>query len=180
MCVSRKKRKENAVPATTTAKSSSSSSKSSSSGERERGKGGSSAFQPAVARHSLKRLALSKVTEENGERTLSREHFFEVCSGGGGRKSWVEKKKKRGKKNAADSHVFLFYFSLEFARADEIVSTSAAGSRKLPREFSLEEEIRIWKSVFGGGGSDDSGGGSSSATTSAKKGEKRGEKLQLC
>jgi len=125
---------------------------------------------------------LSKVTEENGERNFSREHFFEVRSGGGGRKSWVEKKKKkkRGKKNAADSHVFLFYFSLEFARADEIVSTSAAGSRKLPREFSLEEEIRIWKSVFGGGGSDDSGGGSSSATTSAKKGEKRGEKLQLC
>jgi hypothetical protein len=65
---------------------------------------------------------------------------------------------------------------LEFAHADEIVSTSAAGSR----EFSLEEELRIWKSVFGGGGSDDSGGGSSSATTSAKKGEKRGEKLQLC
>lgn len=110
-------------------------------------------------------------------------NIFEVLGGGGGRKSRVEKKKKkkkRGKKNAADSHVFLFYISLEFAHADEIVSTSAAGSRKLPREFSLEEEIRIWKSVFGGGGSDDSGGGSSSATTSAKKGEKRGEKLQLC
>ena len=43
------------------------------------------------------------------------------------------------KANASDSRVFLFYFLLEFAHADEIVSTSAAGSR----EFSLEEEIRI-------------------------------------